>query len=131
MAYLAISRRAARDLEAIRRRSVERWGERVAEEYLESIEQALERLRENPDLLRIRREFSRHFRFHRVRQHFLVCCRVETNLYVLAVKHGNLDLPNRLAELEPSLLKEAELLHKTFLARLDLGGRPKQRPNQT
>ena len=44
MACLGISRRATRDIEEIRRFSVERWGERVAEEYLDSIEQALDRL---------------------------------------------------------------------------------------
>jgi toxin ParE1/3/4 len=115
MAYLAISRRAARDLEEIRRFSVEHWGERVAEEYLDSIEEALERLREQPLLLRVKPEFSHHFRFHRVRRHFLVCSLIENNIYLLAVRHGSLDLPNRLAELEPTLLQEADLLHQVFL----------------
>ena len=118
MGYLGISRRALRDLEEIRRFSVERWGERVAEEYLDNIEQALDRLRENPNLLRTRSEFSPHFRFYRVSRHFLVCSMVENSIYVLAIKHGSLDLPNRLAELEPRLLRESAMLHKTFLAKM-------------
>ncbi len=118
MAYLGISRRAARDLEEIRSFSVEHWGHRVAEEYLDRVEEALQRLRQNPSLLRTKPEFSRHFRFFRVRRHYLVCCLVEDNLYLVTVKHGSLDLPNRLAELEPALLIETDLLHKTFLAKL-------------
>lgn len=118
MAYLGISRRAARDIEEIRRFSVEHWGDRVAEEYLDSIEEAFDRLRGSPELLRAKPQFSRHFRFYRVRRHFLVCSLVEENIYVLAVKHGSLDLPNRLAELEPLLLEETDLLHKMFLAKV-------------
>jgi toxin ParE1/3/4 len=117
MAYLGLSRRAVRDIEEIRRYSVEQWGERVAGEYLDSIEEALVRLCENTNLLRIKPEFSRHLRFYRVRRHFLVCSLVGANIYVLTVRHGSLDLPNRLAELEPGLLEEADLLHKTFLAK--------------
>ena len=116
MAYLGLSRRALRDVEEIRRYSVERWGQRVAEDYLDDIEEALDRLRENPDLLRTKPEFSPHLRFYRVQRHFLVCSMIKQNIYVLAVKHGSMDLPNRLAELEPRLLEEADLLHKTFLA---------------
>lgn len=118
MVHLAISRRAARDIEEIRSFSVERWGSAVAEEYIDQIEEALKRLRDNPNLLRGKPEFSRHFHFFRVRRHFLVCSLVERNIYVMAVKHGSLDLPNRLAELEPTLLEETDLLHKTFLARI-------------
>jgi toxin ParE1/3/4 len=117
MAYLGLSRRAVRDIQEIRRYSVEQWGERVAGEYLDSIEEALVRLCENTNLLRIKPEFSRHLRFYRVRRHFLVCSLVGANIYVLTVRHGSLDLPNRLAELEPGLLEEADLLHKTFLAK--------------
>jgi toxin ParE1/3/4 len=116
MAYLAISRRAARDIEEIKRFSCEQWGHRVADEYLDGFEDALCRLRDNPGLLRGKPEFSPHFRFCRVRRHYLVCALIEENVYVLAVKHGSLDLPNRLAELEPGLIEEANMLHRAFLA---------------
>jgi hypothetical protein len=51
-----------------------------------------------------------------VGRHFLVCSLFENCIYLLAVKPWNLDLPNRLAELEPKLLEETELRHKAFLA---------------
>jgi len=115
MAYLGISRRAARDLEEISSYSRERWGDRVAEEYVDDIEAALKRLRACPNLLRIKPEFSRHFRFFRVRRHFLICSLVGDNIYLLAVRHAGTDLPNRLAELEPNLLEETDLLHKAWI----------------
>ena len=117
MAYLGLSRRALLDIEEIERLSVQQRGHRVADEYLDSIEDALARLREKPDLLRTKPEISRHFSVYRVRQHFLVGVLIGQNVYVLAVRHGMMDLPNRLAELEPQLLAEAELLHRTFLAK--------------
>ncbi len=91
MAYLGISRRAARDLEEIRSFSVEHWGHRAAEEYLDHIEEALQRLRQNPTLLRTKPEFSRHLRFFRVRRHYLVCSLMGDNIYLVTVKHGSLD----------------------------------------
>jgi toxin ParE1/3/4 len=118
MAYLGLSRRAVRDIEEIRHYSAEQWGQRVAKDYLDNIEEALDRLRQNPGLLRTKPEFSPHLQFYRVQRHFLVCCMIKQNVYVLAVKHGSMDLPDRLAELEPQLLEEADLLHKTVLARL-------------
>ena len=80
MAYLGISRRAARDIEEIRSFSIEQWGPKTAEEYLDQIEEALTRLQENPNLLRAKPEFSRNFRFFRVRRHYLVCSLVEDNI---------------------------------------------------
>jgi toxin ParE1/3/4 len=118
MAYVGISRRAALDIEEIRQFSVDRWGETVAGEYLDRIEAGINRLRENPGLLRTKPEFSQHLRFHRVERHFLICSLVENNIYLLAVKHGNLDLPSRLAELEPTLLEETELLHRAFMRKM-------------
>src|SRR5262245_53875503 len=106
MAYLGISRRAARDLDEIRSFSRERWGQRVADEYIDDIEEALKRLRACPNLLRIKPEFSEHFRFFRVRRHLLICSLVGDNIYLLAVRHAGMDIPNRLAELEPNLLEE-------------------------
>lgn len=117
MGYVGISRRAGRDIREIEQFSIENWGEKVAAEYLDSIQEALRRLSRDPGLLRSRPEFSPHFRFYRVNRHFLVCSIVDESIYVLAVKHGSLDLPNRLNELEPHLLKEADLLHKVFLAK--------------
>ena len=117
MATLALTRRALRDLEEIEAYSIEQWGKRTANEYLKNIELALERLLANPSLLKSREDISERFKFYRVKQHFLICARRAQRIYVLAVRHGAMDLPSRVAELEPTLIDEAEMLHQAFLKR--------------
>jgi plasmid stabilization system protein ParE len=115
---VTLSRRALRDIEEISEYSFGRWGKNTAEKYLDALEDGLNRLKKDPLLLRAKPEISPYFQFYRVREHFLVCFQAEANIYVLAVKHSSMDLQNRIAELEPTLLREAELLHKTFLTEL-------------
>ena len=114
MAYLALTHRALRDIEGIKNYSIEQWGERVADDYLNAIEGALGRLRENPQLLRTSAGVSDSLCFYRVRQHFVVCSLIEDRVVVLTVKHGAMDLPSRIAELEPQLKTEAEMMHRRF-----------------
>ncbi|MGZ0656289.1 type II toxin-antitoxin system RelE/ParE family toxin [Coraliomargarita sp. W4R53] len=115
MAYLGLSRRALLDIEEVNTLSIEKWGHRVAAEYLQSIENALNLLRENPQLLKAKEGIPDSLCFYRVRQHFLVCAAYENSIFVLTVKHGAMDLPERLAELEPQLSQEAEFLYKAFI----------------
>lgn len=114
MASVSLTRRAFRDLHGIERYSIERWGRSVAEDYLDDIEQGLNRLRDNPKLLRTKDGISPDFSLYRVREHFLVCTLSADRIYVLTIKHGIMDLPSRLAELEPQLLAEAELLRRAL-----------------
>ncbi|MGF1531066.1 MAG: type II toxin-antitoxin system RelE/ParE family toxin [Puniceicoccaceae bacterium] len=111
---LRLSRRAVLDIQQIETYSVEKWGAKVAAEYLKSIEAALNLLREDPSLLRAKPEFSPSLSFYRVRQHFLVCATFEDQIFVLTVKHGAMDLPNRIAEIEPQLHREAAMLHAAY-----------------
>jgi hypothetical protein len=67
-------------------------------------------------LLRDKPQISAHFKFYRVRQHFLICVLIRRRIYVLTIKHASMDLPHRVGELEPQLLLEARLLHGAFLA---------------
>ena len=56
--------------------------------------------------------------------HFLVCTTFGDAIYVLTIKHGTSDLPSRIGELEPSLLKEADFLHQALLKKIDEEIRP-------
>jgi plasmid stabilization system protein ParE len=114
IAHLTLTRRALRDIRSIQAFSIETWGVAVADEYLDAIEAALDRLRENPQLLRTKKPSSDSLCFYRIRQHFLVRALFEKRVFVLAVKHGAMDLPSRIAELEPQLLIETEMLHKAY-----------------
>ena len=112
---IKLTDRAHYDLQKIEDDSLQRWGRKIANRYLEDIQTALSLLQENPDLLRNKSDISTRFQFYRVREHFLVCTRLKNVLFVLTIKHGQMDLPIRLGELEPTLVQEANLLHQRLV----------------
>lgn len=108
-----LTERAIDDVRQIAAFSVERWGRRTAERYLADIEAALDRLAEQPGLLRLEPRLVAGLYCYRVQRHVLVCDLTAERLTVVTLLHTSMDLPARLAELEPRLLVEAELLrHK-------------------
>lgn len=109
---IRITDRALQDIAAIEEYSIENWGKRVADRYVDDIESALQRLAEHPELLREEPDFHGSLRFYRVNKHFLVCDVQVGAIYVLTVLHASMDIPNRLSEREPTLKIEVELLHK-------------------
>lgn len=119
MAQVYLTRRALLDIDAIDRYCVDRWGDEVAERYLSDIQDGLQRLADSPSLLREQPEYSLRLRFYRVREHVLVCDVVDESIFVLAIRHATMDLPQRIAELEPQLIDEAELLHARIVNRGD------------
>jgi toxin ParE1/3/4 len=99
------------DIDAIEKYSVQQWGQRVADSYLDGLNAGLQRLAESPGLLRERPGQSLRLRFYAVQRHVFVADVVGEHVYVLAVWHGSMDLAARLADLEPQLVYEAQLLH--------------------
>lgn len=114
MARHTLSRRAALDLIEIERYSIERWGKKTGAGSLLEIEDALRLPKDHPGLLREKTEVSESLKFYRVGQHFIVCAVEAENIYVLTVKRGAMDLPERIREIEPSLRKESQILHHAF-----------------
>ncbi len=112
---VVLSRRALRDIEQIDAYSVETFGKTVADEYIADIDRSIGLLSENPGLLRCSPELSGRLRFYRVRHHFLLCDIIDSRVYILAVVHGNMDLPSRIGELEPQLILETDLLHRRYV----------------
>ncbi len=108
--------RAHNDLQEIEDYSLQRWGRKVADRYLEDIQTTSSLLQENPELLRDKSAISTHFQFYRVREHFLVGIKLKDVLLVLTIKHGQIDLSNRIGELESTLSQEADLLHQRLVA---------------
>jgi toxin ParE1/3/4 len=113
---LKLTDRAHYDLQEIEEYSIQRWGKKTANRYLEDIQTALSLLQEKPDLLHQKPHISTHFKFYRVREHFLICVELKDFLLVLTIKHGQMDLPVQIAELEPTLVQEADLLHQRLLS---------------
>lgn len=119
-----LTQRALRDIKDIDAYSIETFGQRVADEYIADINQGLLLLAEQPDLLSEKPGVSGRLVFHRVRRHFLVCDVIDGRIYVVTVIHAAMDLPSRIAELEPMLIHEAEVLHQKAQA----AGKKKRRP---
>jgi plasmid stabilization system protein ParE len=114
--FVALSYRALRDLDDVESYSKKRWGTRVANKYLKSIESALILLKNNSSLLRTRPDLSLHFQLYRVQSHVLVCVVKDKNVFILTISHSSMDIRTRLLELEPHLLSEAAALYKKFVA---------------
>jgi plasmid stabilization system protein ParE len=113
---LLLTQRALRDISEIEAFSIEHWGKPAASRYLADLEQALVRLQEQPDLLRPEADFHSDLRFYRVHKHLLVCDVQPKAILLLTVIHDSRDIPSRLAELEPTLAAEVELLRDKLRA---------------
>lgn len=111
-ASVLLTDRALSDLADIDSYSAQEWGRRTANKYLKEFEAALGRLQENPNLLRAEPDFHPSLAFYRVNKHLLVCDAEGGVIHVLTIIHTSRDIPGRLAELEPSLTAEVELLRK-------------------
>lgn len=114
---LLLTQHALQDVQAIFDYSVEHWGKRSAEKYLDEIEAGLERLKSQPSLLRTEPDLHAALRFYRVNKHLLVCDVSSESIVVLTVIHASMDIPTRLAELQPMLAAEVELLHRRLRAK--------------
>jgi toxin ParE1/3/4 len=116
-ARILLTKRALRDIRDIESYSVERWGRATARKYVDGIESALDRIAEKPNLLREEPQFAQALRFYRVGKHVLACDVQGDVIHVLAVLHTSMDIPSRLARLQPQLALEAGLLHDKLSSR--------------
>lgn len=114
---LQLTRRAIDDLRQLEAYSIKIWGRRTAAEYLDEIQAALDRIASQPGLLAAEPTFSSRLFFYRVRKHQLVCDVDGDVVTLLTVFHTSMDLSGRLAELEPRLLEEVQLLGKQLTKR--------------
>lgn len=109
---LLLTQHALQDIQTIYEYSVEHWGKRAAEKYLDEIEAGLERVKSQPSLLRTEPDLHAALTFYRINKHLLVCDISSESIVVLTVVHSSMDIPTRLAELQPTLAAEVELLHR-------------------
>lgn len=113
---LALTRSAIASINEIEKLSIDRWGKKVAERSINDLEAGLIRLQEQPELLCSVPDFHSEFCFYRVNKHILVCDRRVSSIFVLAVIHSTQDIPERVAQIEPKLVQEVELLHRKLKA---------------
>lgn len=117
-ATLFLTERAIADIRGIEQYSLEEWGKKTAEKYLDGISAALDRLKANPQLLRLEPEFATGLYFYHVNKHLLACDFDGSTVIVLTVVHSSMDIQTRLAELQPRLIAEAQILHARLRDRI-------------
>ena len=109
---LFITQKALRDIAEVEQYSAKEWGRKVANNYLSDIESALIRIQEDSELLRAESDLHPDLRFYRVNKHLLVCDVQPKAIFLLTVIHASRNIPSRLAEMQPPLAAEVELLRK-------------------
>ncbi len=106
-----LTHRALRDIAGIESHSAEQFGKRTADQYLDKLEAGIRRIAENPKLLREEAMFHASMQFYRIEKHLLACeTGIRDKIIILTVLQASMDIPSRLAELEPNLSLEVELL---------------------
>jgi toxin ParE1/3/4 len=111
MVQIHLTERAALEIDEIQRYSVKEWGKDVARKYITNIEQSLDRIRQSPGILQSIPEISRNLKFYQTRNHLLVFAAMGSNYYLVTIKHLKMDILGRIAELEPTLKDEIQILH--------------------
>ena len=109
---IQLTERTLQDFVSIEEYSIKVWGKKVAARYMSDFESALQRISDNPGLLRSEPNMHEHLYFYRVNKHLLVCDIQPKSIFVLTVLNATMDIPQRLLELEPTLKLEVEVLHE-------------------
>ncbi len=92
-----MTQRSLRNLIAIEAYSVEQFGRRVANQYLDTLESGSNRLKDNPELLCEEPPFHAPLKFYRIEKHVLVCeTGVRGKIIVLTCLHGSMEISTRL-----------------------------------
>ncbi|MEX2186545.1 MAG: type II toxin-antitoxin system RelE/ParE family toxin [Pirellulales bacterium] len=116
-AKLLLTGRALDDLAGIVEFSTREWGDRVATRYLDDIEAGIRRLCERPGLLEPLADLPSALKCYAVNKHVIVCDVQGRSIVVLTIIHASMDIPRRLAELQPSIAAEVVLLHESLRRR--------------
>jgi plasmid stabilization system protein ParE len=108
-----LTNRALLDITSIEAYSLEKFGERVALQYISKLEAGISRISDNAEILREEAFFHESLKFYRIEQHLFVCeTGIEDKIIILTLLHASMDIPSRLAELEAKLPIEVEMLLK-------------------
>ena len=103
-----LTRRAARDLRDIHKRSVTNWGDARAVRNLDDIYAVVGRTAANPGLGRPRMARSAPFLMDAAGQHFIVYDRVDDKVVVLTVLHQVRDIERVIAAMGLEFLAEIQ-----------------------
>jgi plasmid stabilization system protein ParE len=115
---LEIADRAIDDLRGIADYSRARWDAAKADEYLQLFEDAINRIRSDPSLLRVESDISSTYLLYRVHKYWLICDIVDDTVFVITIRHTSMDVRTRLNELQPVLTSEVRMLRSRIRKRM-------------
>ena len=118
MKEILITHRAALDAGRIFNYSEQKWGTRVATDYLSGIESAISTIDQLPQgSLRPIPGFTESpLRIIRVQEHMIVCVETSNIVCILALFHGAMNIHARLHQLEPTLIQEFQTQYQRWIA---------------
>ncbi len=87
---------AKSDLIEIWRYSVETWGEKQAEKYLQEIEETLHHLATNPEIGRQRPEIAPGYFSFPAKKHIIFYLISENTIDIIGILHGRMDIDKKL-----------------------------------
>ena len=105
-----LTRRAARDLRDIHKRSVVNWGKARADRYLDDIYAVLTKVSVNPNLGRARWRRSAPFMMVAAGHHFVIYDELGDTVIILAILHQVRDIERIIATMRPEFISELEVL---------------------
>jgi toxin ParE1/3/4 len=98
MAHIYKQSLAEQDLVNVWLYTLERWGERQADKYLDDLEQAMLLLAETPLACRERDELTPAVRIHHHKHHMIVYETVQDGINVVRVLHESMDVDFQLED---------------------------------
>lgn len=90
---------AERDLLDVWQYSAQQWGYLQADQYLEDLLQALERVAQQPLVFPLRSDFTPAIRMALCNRHVLICQNDDFSVTLVRVLHQNVDIASYLEEL--------------------------------
>lgn len=107
-----MTRRAALDLQDIYGRSVKKWGDGVAGEYIEAVYGVFEQIANNPELGRSRRIRSSPFFMVPAKKHFVIYDTFPKGIIIVTLLHQVRNIESIIENLGPSFVAELTVLKK-------------------
>ncbi len=84
------------DIVDIWKYTVETWGEKQAEKYLQDVEDTINHLAENPELGKQRPEIVPGYYSFPVRKHIIFYLIADSHLDIIGILHGKMDIDKNL-----------------------------------
>ena len=109
-----LTKNAFIEIEEIYTTSVDRWGENVAEQYINDLYQSFQKIADDPELGNLRKARSTPFLMYPAREHFVIYEKYKKDIIIVTVLHQVRDIENIIQELGSPFIEEIRKLKKSL-----------------